>query len=114
MHWTRSYRWPMLCVAPRCVGAKEALVGRIGGLLLAVLGLAPARFTDDFAPVGNIASSGAEGRPLLLAWRRRRKTPTAALACPRAVRMKIAVSDARADVLVSLFICDERSTRRRQ
>jgi len=28
--------------------------------------------------------------------------------------MKIAVSDVRADVLVSLLICDERSTRRRQ
>jgi hypothetical protein len=30
------------------------------------------------------------------------------------VPMKIAVSDVRADVLVSLLIYDERSTRRRQ
>lgn len=88
-------------------------MGRIRGVLLAVLGLATPRFTDDFAAVGNVASSGGEGRSLLLAWRRR-LNPTAALACPRAVRMKIAVSDVRADVLVSLLICDERSTRRRQ
>jgi hypothetical protein len=88
-------------------------MGRFGGVLRAVLDLASARFTDDFAPVGDVASSGAEGRSLLLAWRRR-LSPTAALACPRAVRMKIAVSDVRADVLVSLLIYDERSTRRRQ
>jgi hypothetical protein len=113
MHWTSGYRWPILCVAPSCFGAKEALMGRIKGLLLAVLDLASARFTDDVAPVGNVASSGAERRSLLLAWRRR-LSPTAAQACPRAVRMKIAVSDVRADVLVNLLICDERSTRRRQ
>lgn len=88
-------------------------MGRIGRVLLAVLDFASARFTDDVAPIENVASSGAEGRSLLLAWRRR-LSPTAALACPRAVRMKIAVSDVRADVLVSLLICGERSTRRRQ
>jgi hypothetical protein len=89
-------------------------MGRIGGLLLTVLGLASARFTDDSAPVGNVPSSGAEERSLPLAWRRRLSSPTPALACPRAAPMKIAVSDVRADVLVSLLICDERSTRRNQ
>jgi hypothetical protein len=89
-------------------------MGRIGGLLLALRGLASARFTDDFAPVGNVASSGAEERSLPLAWRRRLSSPTPALACPRAAPMKIAVSDVRADVLVSLLICDVRSTRRNQ
>jgi hypothetical protein len=89
-------------------------MGRIGGLLQAVLGLASARFTDDSAPVGNVASSGAEERSLPPAWRRRLSSPTAALEWPRAVPMKIAVSDVRADVLVSLLIYDERSTRRCQ
>lgn len=89
-------------------------MGQIKGLLLAVLGLASARFTTDSAFVGNVASSGAKGWSLPLAWRRRLGSPTAALECPRAAPMKIAVSDVRADVLVSLLICDERSTRRRQ
>jgi hypothetical protein len=88
------------------------LWGRIGGLLLAVLGLAFARFTDDSAPAGNVASSGGEERSLPLAWRRRLSSPTAALECPRAVPMKIAVSDVRADVLVSLLLSDGRSKRR--
>jgi hypothetical protein len=87
-------------------------MGRIGGLLLAVRGVASARFTDDSAPVGSVASSGAEERSLPLAWGRRLSSPTAALACPPAVPMKIAVSDVRADVLVSLAVCGERSTRR--
>jgi hypothetical protein len=87
-------------------------MGRIGGLLLAVLGFASARFTDHAPLAGNVASSGVEERSLPLAWGRRLSSPTAAPACPPAV--KIAVSDVRADVLVSLLLCDERSKRRRQ
>lgn len=104
----------MICVVPRYAGAKETHMGRIGSLLLAVLGLPCARFTGDFAAVGNVASPGAEERSLLLTWRRRLSSLTAAPAYPPAVPMKIAVSDVRADVLVSLLLCDERSKRRCQ
>lgn len=103
----------MLCGAA-LFGAKEALLGRIGGSLLAVLGLASARFTEHSAPVENVGSSGAEDLSLPLTWWRRLGSPSAALECPRAVPMQIAVSDVRPDVLVSLRICDERSTRRCQ
>lgn len=84
---------------------------RIGGLLLAVLGRASARFTDESPSVGNVASPGAE-RSQPLAWRRHLGSLSAAPARPPAVPMKIAVSDVRADVLVSLLIYDECSTHR--
>jgi hypothetical protein len=100
------------CVAPRHLSAEEKLMGRFGGMLLAVLGLASARFTEESAPLGNDAPSGAEELPLPLARRRGLGSPTAALESPRAVSMKIAVGDVRADVLVSLSIYEERSTRR--
>jgi hypothetical protein len=112
MHWTPGYRWPMLCVAPRSLGAKEVLMGRIGKLLLGILGLASARFTDDLAPAGSVASPRADERPLRPTWGRCLGSLTAAPARPPVVPMKIAVSDVRADVLVSLSLCDERSKRR--